>query len=210
MEPYIVLDIETTGLSKYYHQITEIAAVKVDSGRVVDEFETLINPGVNIPRYITRLTGIDNTMVKHSPPIQKVLPLFLEFLGTNPIVAHNTGFDMGFLEHQAIRVLDKNLKNDRLCTRRISYRIVPEVTRRRLGDLCRFFEVENQQAHRAMGDVVATHHIFLRLLERLNNIDVHTSSDIISFQKLSKAKVEEITYSRNRQSPSSHRLPLSE
>ena len=77
---YTVLDIETTGLSKYYHKITEIAALKVKDKEIVDEFHTLINPKVLIPPFITRLTGIDNKMVKDAPSISKIMPHFIDFL----------------------------------------------------------------------------------------------------------------------------------
>jgi len=76
---YTVIDIETTGLSKGYHQITEIAAAKIRSGEIVDSYQTLINPKVSIPHFITGLTGITNEMVKDSPTIDKVLPTFVDF-----------------------------------------------------------------------------------------------------------------------------------
>ena len=85
---YTVVDIETTGLSKEYHHITEIAAVKIRQGRIVDSYETLINPQVRIPSFITHLTGIDNQMVKHAPMISQVLPSFVDFLGEDVFVAH--------------------------------------------------------------------------------------------------------------------------
>lgn len=78
---YTVIDIETTGLSKNYHQITEIAAAKIRAGKIVEQYQTLVNPHVRIPRFITNLTGIDNMMVKNAPVIKQVLPSFVDFLG---------------------------------------------------------------------------------------------------------------------------------
>lgn len=110
-DEYIVLDIETTGLSKYMHNITEIAAVKIKDDKIVDEFHTLINPKEPIPRFITRLTGITNEMVKNSPTIKEALPDFLEFLGSTTIIAHNATFDYGFIEYNAKKHLGKKISN---------------------------------------------------------------------------------------------------
>jgi len=98
---YIVLDIETTGLSRYIHKITEIAAVKVKDNKIIEEYQTLVNPETKIPRFITRLTGIDNEMVKDAPTINEVMPGLLKFLGNHTIVAHNATFDYGFIAYNA-------------------------------------------------------------------------------------------------------------
>ena len=74
---FVVVDIETTGLSKHYHKIIEIAAAKIEKGKIKKEFQTLINPEVRIPNFITRLTGIDNEMVKDAPLIEESIPKFL-------------------------------------------------------------------------------------------------------------------------------------
>ena len=90
---YVILDLETTGLSKKRHRITEIAAVRIKNKKIVDEFQTLVNPKQRIPSFITRLTGITNDMVREAEPIEKVLPSFLDFLGDHTIVAHCATFD---------------------------------------------------------------------------------------------------------------------
>ena len=96
------------------HKITEIGAVKVKGDSVVEEFQTLVNPKQHIPRFITRLTGITNEMVKGELPIQKVLPSFLDFIGDNVMVAHNATFDYGFLHHNLQKHLAVNFENERL------------------------------------------------------------------------------------------------
>ena len=150
---FTIIDIETTGLSKYTDKITEIAAAKYSNGKLVNSFQTLVNPQVEIPRFITKLTGIDNELVKNAPTIDQALPKFIDFLGDDVFVAHNATFDFGFLEHNLKIHHNKCIHNHTLCTRKLANRLLPELPRKRLQDLCERFEVTNSQAHRALGDV---------------------------------------------------------
>ena len=94
---YIVLDLETTWLIPYREWITEIAAIKCKKRKILDEFQTLINPEKHIPNWIVRLTWITNEMVADAPTINEVMPIFSEFLGNAIIVWHNVSFDFRFL-----------------------------------------------------------------------------------------------------------------
>ena len=99
---FCVVDLETTGGSAAKgSMITEIGAVKVRGGEVLGEFQTLVNPHQAIPAFIAVLTGITDSMVAGSPPIEQVLPQFLEFAAGSVLVAHNAPFDVGFLKHFA-------------------------------------------------------------------------------------------------------------
>lgn len=179
---YTVIDVETTGLSKNYHQITEIAAARVRDNKIVDTYQTLINPQVRIPSFITKLTGIDNQMVKHAPTINQVLPSFVEFLGKDIFVAHNATFDFGFLEHN-LRVHHRHqLLNNKLCTRKLANRLFPELPRKRLQDLCEHLSITNSQAHRAMADVQATTEVFVNMLNLLNSKGVSKINEILKFE----------------------------
>ena len=180
---FTIIDIETTGLSKHYHKITEIAAAKFQNSRIVESYQTLINPQVRIPSFITRLTGIDNELVKDAPKIKQVLPSFVEFLSDDIFVAHNATFDFGFLEHNLNRHFRYRLLNNRLCTRKLANRLYPELPRKRLADLCKFMNVNNLQAHRALGDVQATAKIFTNMLAMLNKQGISKIEDIIKFEK---------------------------
>ncbi len=180
---YTVIDIETTGLSKNYHQITEIAAAKVRKGEIVDSFQTLVNPKVRIPAFITSFTGITNAMVRDAPTVETVLPLFKDFLGNDVFVAHNATFDYGFLEHNLRVHHGHQLENPKLCTRKLANRLLPELERKRLSDLCAYFNVRNIQEHRAMGDVKATVAVFNSMLDILQTKGISEVPDVLKFER---------------------------
>jgi DNA polymerase III subunit alpha, Gram-positive type len=181
-ETYVVLDIETTGLSKRTHKITEIAAVKVINNKIIQEFQTLINPQTRIPSFITSLTGINNQMVKDSPVIEEIMPRFLKFLGENPFVAHCATFDYGFLNHNTQTHFSQELTNPRICTRKLSRRLIPQLSSYKLSTLCEHFQVRNLNAHRAMGDVQATNHIFNNLIGLMQKQGIKNREDVLRFQ----------------------------
>ncbi len=182
-EEYIVLDIETTGLSRYMHRITEIAAVKVRNEKVIDEFQTLVNPQTHIPRFITTLTGIDNKMVKDAPTIKEVLPEFLNFLGSSTIIAHNATFDYGFIYENAKQHLGVSISNENLCTRKLANRLLPDLPSKRLSALCKQFRIRNRQEHRAMGDAKATKELFSKMKKLLERADVKGLEEIKEFER---------------------------
>ena len=184
---YTVVDIETTGLSKNYHHITEIAAVKIRNGQMINSFQTLVNPETHIPSFITRLTGITNDMVKSQPTINQVLPSFLEFLGEDVFVAHNATFDFGFLEHN-LRVHGHQFSPPRLCTKKLANRLFPELSHKRLSDLCTHMNITNIQAHRAMGDVQATALVFNNMLNILHSRGISSVPEVLQFERQPKSK----------------------
>jgi DNA polymerase III epsilon subunit family exonuclease len=182
---YIIIDIETTGLSKHIHKITEIAAIKLDKGEIKGKFQTLVNPKVHIPSFITRLTGIDDNLVKDAPLIHDIMPDFLKFLGDKIFVAHNATFDYGFLNHNA----KIDIENPRLCTRKLANRLVPDLYSKRLGVLCEYFKIKNNQSHRAMGDALATVELLNYFFKILNKKGFSTPKDILNFEKLSRKQI---------------------
>jgi len=180
---FTIVDIETTGLAAYYHKITEIAALKYKNGRVTRKFSTLINPEVIIPRFITKLTGIDNEMVKDSPKIDEAIPKFHSFLGDSHFVAHNATFDYNFLDYAAKTNIAINLENHKVCTCKLARRLLPELPSKKLSSLCEHFSIKNESAHRAMGDAAATAKIFHNFLGMMKEKDIHEIEDILKFQK---------------------------
>lgn len=186
-EPVIVLDLETTGISAYRDRITEIAAVKLHQGQIVDEFHTMVNPGYPIPRHITRITGITDDMVQDAPSIDQVLPHLKEFLGSHIIVAHNAGFDFNFLRYNFLMHQDHKLENRTLCTLKLANRLL-DIPKRRLSDCCEYFEVTNEQAHRAMSDVLATTQVLTNMVDLLQQANISTTQKIVEFCDMPRAK----------------------
>lgn len=181
---FTIVDIETTGLSAHRHKIIEIGAAKVRNRKIVDEFESLINPNVRIPRFITGLTGIDNEMVEDAPEIDEVLPKFNRFLSNDVFVAHNASFDYKFLDFAFQDTLFKIMKNHKLCTRKLANRLIPELPSKKLGYICEHFEIVNEQAHRALGDVRATACVLNNFLDILEKRNIKDIDSVLKFQDM--------------------------
>lgn len=153
---YVYIDLETTGFS-YSNgaKIIEIAAYKVKNDIVIDKFVTLVNPLEHIPEEITSINGITDDMVKDKETIEKVMPKFLEFFGTLPLICHNSRFDIGrFLKPMLKDMYNYELPNIVLCTLEASQAIVVNISYT-LGSMYRYFTgKEPENAHRAEGDVI--------------------------------------------------------
>jgi DNA polymerase III subunit epsilon len=186
---FVVVDLETTGgRTKSTDDtpadaITEIGAVKVRGGVVLGEFATLVDPERDIPPQIVRLTGITTAMVCDAPTIDAVLPMFLEFAGGAVLVAHNAGFDIGFLRAAAQRCEIPWRRPQVLCTVRLARRVLSreEAPSVRLAALARLFAVAAQPTHRALDDARATVDVLHALIERVGNQGVHTYADLRSY-----------------------------
>lgn len=181
---FCVVDLETTGGSAVKGaKITEIGAIKVRGGQVLDEFSTLINPGVPIPGFITVLTGITDNMVAEAPAIESVLPAFFDFAADSVLVAHNAPFDIGFLKHFA-RELGLTWPGfEVLDTARVARRALhrDEAPDCKLATLSRLFSTSTEPAHRALDDARATTDVLHGLFERLGNLGVSTVEEMATF-----------------------------
>jgi DNA polymerase-3 subunit alpha (Gram-positive type) len=189
LEKYIVVDIETTGFKKDTDQITEIAAIRIENNRVVDKFETLINPLMKIPAQITQLTGITDEMVKVMPTIQEVLPNFIDFVKKDILVAHNAIFDIGFLNYNLNKHLNKSLENKNICTLNLARKLITSIPSYRLASLCNYFDIKNDYAHRAMSDVHATTKLFTKFQAIMHNNGLKEDNDILNFYQDPLAKL---------------------
>lgn len=179
---FVIVDLETTGGSAAASNIIEIGAARIRDGRVLEEFEQLVNPGVRLPPFITHLTGIDDEMLRGQPPIAAVWPRFNEFLGDGVIVAHNAAFDVGFLNAAAVAHSGRPLPHPHLCTLRLVRRLVPELRRRGLDAVAGHFGIPASDRHRALGDVRITVEIFFHLLERLSAQGFGHLHQVLDFQ----------------------------
>ncbi|TNJ64333.1 PolC-type DNA polymerase III [Paenibacillus hemerocallicola] len=162
---YIVFDIETTGLSVINNKIIELAGVKMQDGKVVDKFETFVNPHEKIPYHISQLTHITDDMVVGAPELEDVLPKFIEFVGDAVLVAHNARFDIGFIQEFCKRLglpVPTNPVLDTLELARIQY---PTMKNHRLNTLSDKFKVGLDNHHRAVDDSAALGQVLFHMLK---------------------------------------------
>jgi DNA polymerase-3 subunit epsilon len=177
---FVVVDLETTGGTPATCGITEIGAVKVRGGVVLGEFQTLVNPGTAVPAFIQTLTGITTSMVATAPPIEQVLPSFLEFALGSVLVAHNAPFDIGFLKAAAVRCAYPWPGNQVLDTVRLARRVVlrDEAPNHKLGTLAALFGASVTPDHRALSDARATVDVLHALLSRLAPLGITHLEDL--------------------------------
>ena len=151
---YVVLDLETTGLSSAYDKIIEFGAVKVEHGIVTEEFDILINPERPLPRKIVEITGINDKMLEKQPTIKEALPRIVSFIGDAILVTHNAEFDFSFLQEALKNCGMEQLKNPVIDTLSLSRYLFPGSRYHSLGSLCRNMEVkyDEDEAHRANYD----------------------------------------------------------
>ena len=165
-DTYVVFDIETTGFSAVSDKIIEIGAVKVEGGTIVDRFSTFVNPGCPIPFRITELTGITDEMVMEYPRIEEILPQFLEFVGDAVLVAHNAGFDVGFIE-QNCRYQDIEPHFVSVDTVALARVLMPSLSKYKLDVVAKALAISLENHHRAVDDAGATAEIFVKFVEML-------------------------------------------
>jgi DNA polymerase-3 subunit epsilon len=181
---FCVLDLETTGGSPRDCAITEIGAVKYRGGRLLGTFQTLVDPGLPIPPFITILTGITEAMVVEAPDIAAALPAFLEFIGDSVIVGHNVRFDLSFLNAAATEHGYPTLGNDTVDTAALSRRLIrDEVRNLRLQSLAAHFRSPVKPNHRALEDARATAHVLHGLLERVGSLGVTNLDDLLQLPR---------------------------
>jgi DNA polymerase-3 subunit epsilon len=182
---FVVVDLETTGGAPHGRGITEIGAVKVRGGEPLGEFATLVNPGERIPPFVTVLTGITESMVAPAPPIEIVLPSFLEFATGAVWVAHNAPFDTGFLKAACAMFgypWPKPLVLDTAALARRAL-VADEVPNHRLATLAHYFKAARRPCHRALDDARATVDVLHALIARLGGHQVQTLGDALEFVK---------------------------
>ncbi len=177
---FVVVDLETTGGSPASSGITEIGAVKVRGGQVLGEFATLVNPGAPIPPFIRVLTGITDAMVAPAPGIGAVLPTFLEFATGCVLVAHNAGFDVGFLAAASAKIGTSWPQFTVVDTVTLARRVLArgETPNCKLATLATLFRAATAPSHRALDDARATVDVLHGLIGRLGNVGVRSLEEL--------------------------------
>jgi DNA polymerase-3 subunit alpha (Gram-positive type) len=165
---FICFDIETTGLSARTEKITEIGAVKVVNGEIVDTFSTFANPEKPIPARIVELTGINDAMVKDAPSQADAVNAFLDFAGDNILVAHNAPFDVGFIR-EACKNINRPFTNTSVDTVAISRAILPDIKNVKLDTVAKYLRLGEFNHHRATDDAQMLAMIFINLCRRLKD-----------------------------------------
>ena len=168
---YVLFDLETTGTSCIYDEVIEISAVKVRSGKVVEEFSQLVNPKRPIPYAASMVNHISDEMVANEPDFGQVLPEFLTFAGDDILVGHNIQtFDMKFLYRDCERLFQQKLTNDYVDTLRVAKLCFPEWRHRRLSDLAEHYGISTRGAHRALTDCKMNQQVFEYLAKELEKM----------------------------------------
>lgn len=168
---YVVLDFETTGLSPSRHRVIEVGAAIIVDDKIIQTFQQLTNPGVKIPSFITKFTGITNEMLVDKPKTEEVMERLHAFIGERPVVAHNASFDSKFLIAEMNRI-KKKVSNVFLCTLLLSRRLLGGLSSYKLSSLKQVLQYQPQaehRDHRALDDVLVTVHLWKHLQKVLSN-----------------------------------------
>lgn len=179
-DTFVVFDIETTGFSSVKDRIIEIGAVKVENGTIVSRYSTFVNPEVPIPFEITKLTSITDTMVIDAPKIETALPEFMDYVGDAVLVAHNAGFDVGFIEENCKRLgMERRLTSvDTVALARV---LLPTLSRYKLNVVAKALGISLENHHRAVDDAGATAEIFVKFVEMLKEREITTLKEVNEF-----------------------------
>ena len=168
---YVVIDTETTGLNpEKGDEIIEIAAVYIINDHIYQEnaFSTLINPNKKIPKKITDITGITDDMVKGCPTIDKIIPQFIDYIGNSPLIFHNAPFDLAFINKALLNTGRNPLTNRIIDTLEISREVFDENVSHSLDAVAKRLNIDIKiDRHRALGDVILTAKVFIKLVKLL-------------------------------------------
>ena len=189
-----VIDFETSGATPAQGaRATEVAICLLEGGRIVDRYASLMNAGVNIPPFITQLTGITNEMVAAAPPAQVVMREAAAFVGARPMVAHNAAFDRQFWRSELAHC-GLEASNDFACTLLLSRRLYPDAPNHKLGTLAQWFDLPvSGRAHRALAEAEVAAHLLARMqhdLEKRHGCSRADSVLLMALQRVAKQQVE--------------------
>lgn len=193
-EPIVMIDFETTGMSPDQgDRITEVAALRIQGGEIVDRYVTLINCNVRIPAFITQLTGITQTMVNHAPSVTEVMPALLDFIGGDYLAAHNASFDEKFLLAEAQRLGLNARHRGTICSVKLARRVLPGKASYSLGPLAADLGLRFKgKAHRAEADAEVAANLLLHIashLQHQHQVPLVYPALFGQINKLSAAKV---------------------
>ncbi len=190
----VMIDFETSGISPDEGgRVTEVAAIRIRDGVILERFVSLINCNVRISSFITQLTGITQNMVDRAPPVGEVLPKLIDFIGEDYLAAHNASFDEKFLIAEAHRLGLQTRHCGVICSVKLARRVLPGHTTYSLGPLAARLGLKfNGQAHRAEADADVAARLILRLMEQLNTVHPTLSLDFALLEKLTRQSAAKV------------------
>ena len=181
-----VIDVETTGLSAKTNRIIEIGLVKLRNYKIVDRYETLINPGIYIPSFISHFTGITDEDVADAPFFSDIIEDLKHFIGETIICGHNLSFDSSFIKYEFLRNGEEPLYNEQVCTLKLARRMFPDLKSKSLTSIIKHLKLRNKSPHRALGDAEVTARALIKMIKQLKKESkVKTVDDLFKFQKRS-------------------------
>ena len=184
----VVLDFETTGLSANNGDRTiEVGAVALEGGKIVDSFQSLMNPGCRINAFIENYTGINNAMLKTAPPCEEVIGQLHEFVGDSVLVAHNASFDQNFFVSELER-LNQSTDTQFICTMLVGRRLYPLAPNHKLATLAKLHNISTTGHHRALADAVMTAELLHSMTADLEGLYSEESIDAPFMRKYQKTR----------------------
>ena len=166
LDKYVVIDIETTGVSLTTDKIIEIGAILIEKGKIINQFNHLIKPNIQVPVFIENLTGITNEMVaRDGRDLSFVLPEFLRFIGELPIISHNLSLDIDFLRIACQKLQIPLFFNKNIDTLSLARRLLRTVSDYKLSTLSKHFNFQYQSIHRSIADCILTNMLYRKLIE---------------------------------------------
>ncbi len=191
--PFVVLDVETTGLAPKLNKVIEIGLVKVINGQIIDSIKTFFNPERQLPTAITQITGITDYDLTDAPYFYSWISKINDFIGNSVIVAHNSNFDISFLKAEYDRVYENFPQNPVICTLKISRKLFPFLKSKSLGDVGKHLKIRHKDLHRALSDATLTAKILIKSLALLKqDYLINTFDELKAFESLPKNKKQDL------------------
>lgn len=180
---YSVFDFETTGTSARFDKVIEIGIAKISKGKIIDTFQSFINPGRPIPFFITQYTGITNSDVQDAPYFEELFYRIKDFIGYSVLAAHNLNFDYSFLKHECSTAGLEIFTNPSICTLKIARKLYPDAPSKSLGRITKYLKIQHKNVHRGLGDATATAKLLMKMFKPLrDNYEIDTVTDLVHFQ----------------------------
>lgn len=186
---FCIIDVETTGMSPAYCHIIEIGIVRVKKLKITETFRSFVNPGVEIPGFITQITGIVNSDVASAPMFNDIASKVKEFIGDSILIGHNIQFDLSFLNKSFLNYSNEKIENPHVCTLKLARKLYPHLRSKALGSVTEYLQIRHKDVHRALGDATVTAKIFIKMVSELTNkYAFKTVSQIAGFQAVPEIK----------------------